>query len=319
MEWIGEFAVCERPSSLNPGIGRIVNAIDLKKTIFRWLQPATVLVILAYWSLAPAAWTKNPFSLAVAGSVTTAMIQCLEWINERHAGWRLDAREFTTDLFYVLLGTTVIGFMGEHFADKPLEQLKHILHLQTLWLGQMPIAAQAAIVFVLIEFGQYWMHRVMHHSVLWLTHGPHHHITQLNAMKGAVGNPLELFLIGLSVVSLFDFSLPAIFCGTNLVIAVSSFAHANARFGPPRWYSFLFTTIEHHSLHHSVGFEETRCNYANCFILWDRIFGTYRDGESAIVGQDERKRLSIWEQFVFPLRPVIAMVKALNRPGLAGG
>jgi sterol desaturase/sphingolipid hydroxylase (fatty acid hydroxylase superfamily) len=32
---------------------------------------------------------------------------------------------------------------------------------------------------------------------LWLTHAPHHHITQLNALKGYVGNPLELFLISL--------------------------------------------------------------------------------------------------------------------------
>ncbi|WP_233992011.1 hypothetical protein [Porphyrobacter sp. AAP82] len=38
-------------------------------------------------------------------------------------------------------------------------------------------------------------------------------------------------------------------------------------------------------------------------IFWDRVFGTYKDGESAIVGQDDRKRLSIAEQWLFPLRP----------------
>ncbi len=287
-----------------------MNPTAVKTTVFRLLQPAILALIVLSWSLAPEAWTKNPLSLVVASSVTTALIQILEWINERHASWRLDTREFTTDLFYVLLSSTVIGFLGEHLADKPLEHFKETLHIQTLWLGHLPIFVQAALIFALIEFGQYWMHRLMHYSVLWLTHAPHHHITQLNSMKGAVGNPVELFLVGLSVVSLFDFSLAAIFCGTNLVIAVSSFAHANVRFDPPRWYSFLFTTIEHHSLHHTVGFEETRCNYANCMILWDRIFGTYRDGESEIVGQDDRRRLSIWEQFTFPLRPLIAAVKA---------
>ena len=45
-------------------------------------------------------------------------------------------------------------------------------------------------------------------------------------------------------------------------------------------------------------------------ILIDRIFGTFHDGESEIVGQDERKRLSIWQQFVFPFRPLIAAIKA---------
>jgi len=38
-------------------------------------------------------------------------------------------------------------------------------------------------------------------------------------------------------------------------------------------------------------------------ILWDRVFGTYREGESEVVGQDERRRLSIREQFLFPILP----------------
>jgi sterol desaturase/sphingolipid hydroxylase (fatty acid hydroxylase superfamily) len=268
-----------------------------------------VVVILLAWSLAPAAWIKTPLALVVASSLTTAMIQILEWVNERHESWRLTAREFATDMFYVILTSTVIAYAGEHFGDKPLEQLKQALHLSTAGLASLPIAVQSLIVFCIIEFGQYWMHRLMHDSPLWLTHGPHHHITQLNAMKGAVGNPLELFLVGLSIVSLFDFSLGAVFCGTSLTIAVATFAHANVRFEPPRWYSFFFTTIEHHSLHHTIGFEETRCNYANCFIFWDRVFGTYRDGEAEIVGQDERRRLSIWEQFIFPLQPAISFFK----------
>jgi hypothetical protein len=44
--------------------------------------------------------------------------------------------------------------------------------------------------------------------------------------------------------------------------------------------------------------------------LLDRIFGTYREGESEIVGQDERKRLSIYEQFMFPFQPLINKYKA---------
>jgi sterol desaturase/sphingolipid hydroxylase (fatty acid hydroxylase superfamily) len=149
----------------------------------------------------------------------------------------------------------------------------------------------------------------MHNSFLWWTHAPHHHITQLNAAKGLVGNPLELFLVSLSVIALFDLQLNAIFCAFNLLGAVAAFAHANIRFYTPRWYSLVFTTVEAHSLHHTVGFTETRCNYANCLLLIDRLFGTFRAGEAAVVGQDERRRLMISEQLLFPLRPVIAMIK----------
>jgi len=121
---------------------------------------------------------------------------------------------------------------------------------------------------------------------------------------------LELFLISLSVIALFDLPETATFCALNVLSVISTFAHANVRSDPPKWYSFFFTTIQHHSLHHSVVYEDTRCNYGNSLILLDRIFGTFRVGESAIVGQDERKRLSIWEQFIFPARPMIEKIKA---------
>jgi hypothetical protein len=44
-------------------------------------------------------------------------------------------------------------------------------------------------------------------------------------------------------------------------------------------------------------------------ILIDRMFGTFRPGEAAVVGQEERKRLLISQQLMFPLRPLMAMVK----------
>jgi sterol desaturase/sphingolipid hydroxylase (fatty acid hydroxylase superfamily) len=156
----------------------------------------------------------------------------------------------------------------------------------------------------------------MHSNALfWSTHAPHHHITQLNAMKGAVGNPVELFLISLSVVALFDLPLPAVFCGLNVLGVISTFAHANVNANPPIWYSYFFTTIRNHSLHHTaLSYEDTRCNYGNSLILLDRIFGTYREGESSVVGQGDRKRLSIIEQTLFPVQPLIAKLQAGRAP-----
>lgn len=144
----------------------------------------------------------------------------------------------------------------------------------------------------------------------WLTHAPHRHLTQLNAAKGAVGNPIELFLISLSVVALFDLDKTAVFAALNTLGIISAFAHANVRSDPTRWYSFFFTTIRHHSLHHSTDYDSTRSNFGNSLILLDRIFGTYREGEGVIVGQDERQRLSIWEQTIFPFQPLIERYRA---------
>lgn len=277
----------------------------MKQAVFNLLPPATVAAILVFWASAPAAWVDNKWTITAVGLSTVAFVQVLEWLNERHPGWRINRLEFLTDVFYVVLNTTAISWLSRTLADQPMEAAKETLGIATHWAAELPFLAQVALVIVLVEFGQYWMHRWMHdNALLWSTHAPHHHVTQLNAMKGYVGNPIELFLISLSVVAFFDLDKAPMFAAFNAMSAISIYAHANVRSDPPVWYSYFFTTIQHHSLHHTaLSYEDTRCNYGNVLILLDRIFRTYRTGESIVVGQDERKRLSIIEQFAFPFRP----------------
>ncbi|MEM7663593.1 MAG: sterol desaturase family protein [Pseudomonadota bacterium] len=287
---------------------------SFKARLINLLPPATVLAVVLFWSLAPDSWRWHSLAFPLAGLITVAFIQIMELVFERHPGWRINRREFATDLFYLFLSYTAISWASSTLAETPLMSIKESLGIATPWLMDLPIVVQAFLVLAIIEFGQYWMHRLMHNwHPLWLTHAPHHHLTQLNAMKGYVGNPIELFLVTLSVVSLFDFDLLAIFCAVNVLGAIVGYVRAN----PPGFYSFVFTTIRHHSLHHSVGYEETRCNYSNAMILFDRIFGTYREGESAIVGQDERRRLSIIEQFLFPVYGVRDWLKGRSDPAPA--
>ncbi|MXO88150.1 fatty acid hydroxylase family protein [Altererythrobacter aestuarii] len=284
----------------------------LKRTLINLVPPATLVFVVLSWMLLPRSITESEWSLVVASAAITFFVLGLEQVLERHKSWRLNRKEFATDLFYVILMATAISWAAQTFADQPLVSLKESLGIATPWVLAMPFLLQVALVVFLIEFGQYWMHRLMHDWYpAWLTHAPHHHITQLNAMKGAVGNPIELFLISLSVIALFDFDTVALFCGINVLSVISVFAHANVRSDPPVFYSYVFTTIRHHSLHHTaLSYEDTRCNYGNSLILLDRIFGTYREGESEIVGQDERRRLTIYEQFLFPFQPLIQKYNA---------
>jgi sterol desaturase/sphingolipid hydroxylase (fatty acid hydroxylase superfamily) len=283
----------------------------VKQTLIDLLPPMMIVLVLLFWAYGPEALLKNSWTLLVTSSVITVAVLLLELVLERHAGWRMNRREFFTDLFYVVLSATVIAWLSQKGAEDPLKALKASLGITTQWLAHVPWLAQVAMVIFIIEFGQYWMHRLMHNwTPFWLTHAPHHHLTQLNAAKGAVGNPIELFLISLSVLALFDFDNTALFAALNTTGVISTFAHANVRSNPPIWYSFFFTTIRHHSLHHSTDYDSTRANYGNSLILLDRVFGTYREGEADLVGQDERRRLSIWEQTLFPFQPVIDRIKA---------
>lgn len=292
----------------------------LKERALDLAPPAMIAVVLLFWAYGPAALTGHPAALAITSPLIVIAILLLEFVHERHAGWRLNAREFFTDLFYNILFATAIAWMAVTLAEEPLLAFKEWAGVSTAWMAAVPWLGQVVMVIVILEFGQYWMHRLMHNSApFWAVHAPHHHLTQLNAGKGAVGNPIELFLISLSLLALFDFEATALFAGLNVLNVITVFAHANVRSDPPIWYSFFFTTIRHHSLHHSTDFDSTRSNYGNALILLDRVFGTYREGEGVIVGQDDRKRLSIWEQTVFPFRPLIDRMKARRANDTPGG
>ncbi len=284
---------------------------SIKNRVFNYIPPAMIAVVLVFWAFGPESLLQHPWTLAITSPLIVIAILLLEWVNERHAGWRMNKQEFFTDLYYSVLSATVISWVATKLAEDPLAAAKASLGITTQWAMHLPWLVQVALVIFILEFGQYWMHRLMHNwTPFWLTHAPHHHITQLNAAKGAVGNPIELFLITLSVLALFDVDKTAMFAALNTMGVISAFAHANVRSDPPIWYSFFFTTIRHHSLHHSTDYENTRCNYGNSLILLDRIFGTYREGEGVLVGQDERKRLSVWEQTLFPFQPMIDKYKA---------
>ena len=277
----------------------------LTQRFFDLLPPLTLIGIWAIFGLSPDSVVESGWLFPVVGLGVLIFIQLLELINERYEGWRINRKELLTDIFYVVFGIFVIGTLTEVIVESPLARLKEQHGIATPWLADLPFLIQVFAIMLLFEFGQYWMHRWMHNNAfLWSTHAPHHHLTQLNAMKAFIGNPIELFLISLSVIALFDFDTNALFAAFISLGSVAYYAHANIRSDPPIWYGFFFTTIRQHSLHHTaLSFEDTRCNYSNSVILFDRIFGTFKDGESEVVGQDERRRLTIREQFLFPILP----------------
>ena len=274
----------------------------VKQFIFTWFQPTMLFALVAFWYYAPNSIAKPSIALWI-GFGFNALLLGLEWVNPRHASWRLTWKELATDLFYVGLAYTLLRMAGYYFgSDAMAKAIEH--HFQQdkfTWFTGLPLLVQALLIFFIFDFGQYWMHRAMHNWYpLWLPHSVHHYITQLNINKGAVGNPVELFLIGLGIGGFFDFLPRAALLAGVLKLAIGTYQHINVRFNSPRWWRFLFTTTEHHSLHHSQDFEATRSNYAGSLIVIDRIFGTCVDGEAELLGMEGGRRMSIREQMTHP-------------------
>lgn len=287
----------------------------VKQFIFTWFQPVMLFAMIAFWTLAPDKYATPAVAIGI-GIAFKVLCLGLEWVSERHASWRLTWKELATDLFYVALSVTLIKFAAKHVGSEPaVNAIKHSLNLHTAWAGHWPLLVQVLVGMFIFDFGQYWMHRAMHNwHPLWLSHAPHHYITQLNTLKGAIGNPTEIFLIGLGVDGFLDFIPRAGLAAGGIGMAMGIYSHANIRFNSPRWWLYLFNTVEHHSLHHSQDYESTRCNYSNTFIFIDRMFGTCVDDFSELVGQEGGRRMSIREQMLFTFQPLIDRVRNWRSP-----
>ncbi len=274
----------------------------VKQFIFSRFQPTVLFALIAFWYYAPNSIAKASTAFAM-GLGFMLFFQVLECLNPRHASWSLTWKEFATDLFFVGISFTLVRLASRYIGDDVIiEAIQHNFNLEKFrWFTEMPLLLQAFLISFIFDFGQYWMHRGMHNWYpLWLTHSVHHYITQLNVNKGAVGNPVELFLIGLGIGGFFDFLPRAFLLAGVLGLAVGSYQHINVRFNSPRWWRFLFNTTEHHSLHHSRDFEASRSNYSGTWIIIDRMFGTCVDGEAELLGMEGGRRMSIREQMTYP-------------------
>ena len=287
----------------------------LKRVFFTWFQPAALLALIAFWYYAPNSIAKASTAIGI-GIAFRVLLLALEWVNPRHESWRLTWKELITDLFYVGLGYTLLSIVERYVgADVMIEAIQHNFDWEKVaWFMGLPLLLQALLISFIFDFGQYWMHRGMHNwYALWLTHAPHHYITQLNINKGAVGNPVELFLIGLGVGGFFDFLPRAALLAGTLGLAVGSYQHINVRFNSPRWWRFLFNTTEHHSVHHSQDYEGSRSNYSSTWIIIDRMFGTCVDGEAELLGMEGGRRMSVGETMTFPFTEAWKTMRAKLR------
>jgi sterol desaturase/sphingolipid hydroxylase (fatty acid hydroxylase superfamily) len=274
----------------------------LKRLFFAWFQPAVLFGMVAFWYYAPNSIAKASTAIWISIGFRV-VLQVLELTSPRYKSWQITWKELATDLFYVGVASTMVRLIDNYVgSDAAIEAVQNGMHLDKFaWFTSLPLLLQAFLILFIFDFGQYWMHRAMHNWYpLWLPHSVHHYITQLNVHKGAVGNPLELFLIGLGIGGLFDFVPRAFLLAGAIGMSVGAYQHINVRFNSPRWWRWTFNTTEHHSLHHSQDFESTRSNYSNTFIFIDRMFGTCIDGEAELLGMEGGRHMSIREQMHYP-------------------
>jgi len=145
------------------------------------------------------------------------------------------------------------------------------------------------LYLVILDFAEYWRHRVSHTlRWWWALHAIHHSQRQmtlwtdsrnhlLDDLGGGVWFALVALLIGVP---------PGHFVGLLIVVkTVENLSHVNARLSFGRVGEALLVSPRYHRWHHALALPAGHpyrygCNFAVLFPVWDWIFGTqYRAPE----------------------------------------
>lgn len=148
------------------------------------------------------------------------------------------------------------------------------------WQLTDPIAWLALLVIG--DFVYYWMHRAEHTiRLLWATHENHHSARTLTfgtAVRMPWGEVLYHPLIGFWAPLLgFPPVMYPLVGAFNLVAGLLQHTELVGKLGPAEW---ILATPSHHRAHHGSDLQYLDCNYGARFIVWDRLFGTFRPEQS---------------------------------------
>lgn len=167
--------------------------------------------------------------------------------------------------------------------------------LGLLWLGvaQFRVADIAmdrwwhwALLFAGQEFCYYWMHRADHRiRWFWLNHSVHHSPEQY-----ALSSAYRLGWTG-KITAAAVFFAPLAWLGFPVLLVLAALAanlsyqfwlHTELIGKLPRPIEFLFNTPAHHRVHHASNPEYLDCNYGGVLIVFDRLFGTFREEKPGV-------------------------------------
>jgi sterol desaturase/sphingolipid hydroxylase (fatty acid hydroxylase superfamily) len=138
------------------------------------------------------------------------------------------------------------------------------------------------ITFILLDFGEYIYHVIMHKvTTLWRFHLVHHSDNTVDISTTLREHPGEN-IIRLSFTLLWIFLSGAVFWALLLrqIIQVftTMFAHINYRLPEKidNIIGFVFITPNLHQVHHHYQMPYTDSNFGDVLSIWDRMFGTLK-------------------------------------------
>lgn len=218
-------------------------------------------------------------------------ISVVVWGLEIAFPWRKNQaalrQDFWLDGFYMFFNFFIFSLIGYNaVSNVAVEAFSDVLagfgieNLIALQVVSWPVWAQFALMFVLADFMQWNIHRLLHHSPwLWEFHKVHHSVEQMGFAAHLRYHWMETIVyksIQYLPLAMIGFGLDDFFVLHIVTIVIGHLNHANVKitYGP---FKYLLNNPVMHLWHHAKELpagRKTGVNYGISLSIWDYLFGT---------------------------------------------
>ena len=189
----------------------------------------------------------------------------------------------TSAVFTKLLTLGIYTFVASHVA---------LIEAETFWMS-LPGWVLALLFY---DFCYYWLHRMGHEvGVLWAAHAVHHQSQAYNlstALRQTSSGALLgwLFYLPMALAGV----PPLVFAVVGLIDLLYQFWVHTEQVGKLGWFDRWFCSPSNHRVHHAVNDRYLDRNYGGILIIWDRMFGSFKEEDERCV-YGTRNPLNSWD------------------------
>jgi len=137
--------------------------------------------------------------------------------------------------------------------------------------------------FVFYDFCYYWFHRISHErQIFWASHVAHHQSEDYNLSTALRQTGTGAFFTWVFYIPVFLLGVPSyVFVSVASINLVYQFWVHSEHIPKLGWYEKFFVTASNHRVHHAQNDNYIDKNYGGVFIIWDRMFGTYKEEDES--------------------------------------
>ncbi len=196
------------------------------------------------------------------------------WLSYRENRKYYEKRDTITNIYLTLLAF-VVNLIVKGFTFFILQ------YTYQFRLFELKNAVAYWAILVITQDFLYWvLHYVGHYCRLfWAVHVTHHsseHFNLTTGFRSTVFEPLYRVFFYLPL-ALMGFTAIDILYAYLVTQLYGNIVHTQYQIKLPKWYGWIFVTPSHHRVHHASNIPYLDKNMGMMFIIWDRLFGTFRE------------------------------------------